>query len=425
MKKTGLLLAILLFSGIFRLYAAFDDYFLDKTLRIDYMHTGNDTFDLYSLDQLIEEKFWAGSKTNLIDPFDYGKYKAMVYDSTSNTLIYSFCYSTLFNEWQSTDEAKTNCRSFSETFVMPYPKNKIRIEFFSRDKKNIWHKKFEYKIDPKNYFISHENRKKSGFFKIVNNGESSKNVDIVIIPDGYTKDEFAKFKKDCKRFSDYLLNCSPYKEYSKSFNFWGIEAYSEESGTDIPGENIWKSTVANSGFYTFDSERYLMINDNKNLRDLAANVPYDQIFILVNTEKYGGGGIYNYYCTCAADNVYSDYVCSHEFSHAFAGLGDEYYTSDVSVVDFYPVTVEPWEPNLTTLVNFDTKWKKMVSKSIPIPTPVEDQYKKKVGVYEGGGYAAKGVYRPMIDCSMKSISYNNFCPVCRAAIVKMIEFYTK
>lgn len=425
MKNPSFLTLVFVFAFCMNSFAAFEDYFTDKTLRIDYIHTGNDSTDLYSLDELIEEPYWGGTKKNLIDNFDMGKYKVLVYDSASNVLIYSYCYSTLFNEWQSTSEAKTTYRSFSETFVMPYPKAKVRLEFYSRDKKNIWHKKFDYKIDPKSYFISKEKRAKYSNFKIVNNGESAVKVDIVIVPDGYTKDELPKLKKDCKKFADYFLNCSPFKEYKNNFNVWAIEAISEESGTDIPGDKAWKSTVANSSFYTFDSERYLMIYDNKNLRDLASNAPYDQIFVMVNTNKYGGGGIYNYYSTCSSDNIYANYVSTHEFGHAFAGLGDEYYTSEVSVEDFYPLTVEPWEPNITTMVNFDAKWKKMVPKSVPVPTPDEQQYYKKVGVFEGGGYMAKGVYRPMYDCSMKSISYNNFCPVCRAAIVRMIEFYSK
>ncbi|MEO8399043.1 MAG: M64 family metallopeptidase, partial [Ignavibacteriaceae bacterium] len=214
-------------------------------------------------------------------------------------------------------------------------------------------------------------------------------------------------------------------ENKNKFNILGIEAPSEESGTDIPPKNIWKKTLFMTKFYTFDLDRYLMTIDNKDIRDAASNVPYDQIVLLVNTEMYGGGAIYNHYSVAVSDNNYSEYIFIHEFGHGFASLGDEYYDSDVAYKDFYSSDVEPLDPNLTTLVNFDSKWKDLVDPSTPIPTPVEDKYIDKVGAFEGGGYVEKGVYRPAYDCTMKSISINNFCPVCKRAIQQMIDFYSE
>ena len=403
----------------------FDEHFENKTLRLDYYHTGDSVNDYYSFDELIEEPYWGGSKVNLIDKFDYGKYEFIVKDEKSGEEIYTRTYSTLFSEWQTTDEAKKTTKSFSETVTLPFPKKSVVVEFYSRDRKNLLHKKFEYKVDPKNYFIKKERVQQFDNFKVLYNGDPSIKVDIVIIPDGYTKDEMQKFKDDCNKFSEYLFNTSPYKQNKDKFNIWAVESPSKESGTDIPADGVWKSTIANSSFYTFDSERYLMIVDNKNLRNLAANAPYDQIFVLVNSSKYGGGAIYNHYSVCSSDNKYSDYVFPHEFGHGFAGLADEYYTSDVAYQDFYPLDIEPLEPNITTLVDFDSKWKDMVDTDTPIPTPDEKIYSNKVGAFEGGGYVAKGVYRPKQDCSMKSISVDNFCPVCQRAIQWIIDFYTK
>ena len=403
----------------------FDQYFENKTLRLDYFHTGNETEDSYSFDEMIEEPFWGGSKVNLLDKFDYGKYKFIVKDYQSGKEIYSRTYATLFSEWQTTDEAKQTIKSFSETIVFPYPKNPVVVEFYSRDKKNVLHKKFEYTVDPNNYFIKTERTYDLNRFEVLKSADSDKAVDIVIIPDGYTKSEMEKFKKDCDKFAGYLFNASPYKENKNKFNIWGIEAPSQEPGTDIPAENIWKNTVVNSQFYMFDLDRYLMTRDNKTLRHIASNAPYDQIFILVNTKKYGGGAIYNHYSVCVSDNNFSEYIFTHEFGHGFAGLGDEYYSSDVAYNEFYPLDVEPLDPNLTTLVNFDVKWKDMIDNDTPVPTPPIREYKNDVGVYEGGGYVAEGVYRPMQDCSMKSISVDNFCPVCKRAIERMINFYSE
>jgi hypothetical protein len=180
----------------------------------------------------------------------------------------------------------------------------------------------------------------------------------------------------------------------------------------------------NFSYYTTGVERYLMSLDIKSIRDIAANVPYDNICVISNSSKYGGGAIYNYYTSFPSDDQYGPYLIVHEFGHHFCALGDEYYTSQVSVEDYYKFDVEPYEPNLTTLVNFDKKWKNLIEQGIPVPTPATDEYKGKLGVFEGGGYVAKGVYRPMIDCTMKSKTYNNFCPVCTKAIIDMIYYYS-
>ncbi len=403
----------------------FDDYFENGSLRIDYYHTGDSTNDSYSIDELIKEPYFGGSHKNLIDPFNYGVYRVQVYDDTSNKLIYSHGYSTLFHEWQTTDEAKQTTKSFSETVIIPFPKNKIRVEFYSRDKKNKLIKKFEYKISPENYFIKTERKKEYNYFEVLHNGDPTDEVDIVFIPEGYTKDEMNNFKDDCNKFAEYLFESSPYKENKNKFNIRGIEAPSLESGTDIPAQHVWKKTLLNTSFYSLDLDRYLMTTDNKSVRDVASNAPYDQIIIIVNTNKYGGGAIYNDYSVVVNNNSYEEYIMVHEFGHEFAFLADEYYTSDVSYNDFYPKNVEPLEPNITTLIDFNSKWKDMVDPSTPIPTPVEDKYLDEVGAFEGGGYAEKGIYRPCYDCSMKSASADNFCPVCKKAIQQMINFYTE
>lgn len=406
-------------------FTQFDTYFEDKTLRLDYYHSGTDTEEFYSIDELLEEPHWGGSKTKLVDEFDYGNYKFEVYDSASNKLIYSRGYSTLFGEWQTTAEAKQTRRSFSETIIFPYPKNSVIVTFYGRDRYNNWVKNFEYKIHPSSYFIKPERRKEYPNFEVHNSGDPAQRVDIVFIPEGYTAEEKEKFHEDCERYAGYLFGCQPYDENKDKINIWGVEAPSEEPGTDIPGEDVWKKTQVNSNFYTFDLPHYLTTLDNKGVRDLAANAHYDQIYILVNTDKYGGGGLYNYYSVTSVDHLVSDFVFVHELGHAFAGLGDEYFTSDVAYENFYPLDVEPWEPNLTTLVNFNMKWKNMVNDTVPVPTPTSEHYQHVVGAYEGGGYEANGVYRPFPDCTMKSGKFDHFCPVCRRAIQRMIDYYAE
>lgn len=403
----------------------FDDYFNEKTLRLDYHHTGNHDEDFYSFDELIEEPFWAGSKVNLLDKFDFGNYKFVVIDQESRNPVYSRTYSTLFAEWQTTDEAKETYRTFSETVVFPFPKNKVIVEFYGRDDKNKLVKKFEYEVDPQDYFIKKERRLNFETMKVLHNGDPATKIDVAFIPEGYTEEEMELFKQDCEKFAGYFFNASPFRENKNNFNIWAVLAPSKESGTDIPAENKWKNTLVNSRFYTFDLERYLMTSDNKTLRDVASNVPYDQIYIIVNSEKYGGGAIYNHYSVCVNKNIHEEYVFTHEFGHGFAFLADEYYTSDVAYNDFYPLDVEPLERNITTLVDFNSKWKNLVEENTPVPTAAAVEFKDKVGAFEGGGYVEKGVYRPMQDCSMKSISVDKFCPVCKTAIQDMMDFYTE
>ena len=419
------LLGIFLINPFLFPQVEFENYFTDKSLRIDYFHTGNFETEYYSIDELIEEPFWGGSKVNLVDKFDYGKYKIVVYDSLTDKIIYSRTYATLFSEWQTTEEAKSTFRSFNETVTIPYPKNKVKVEFFSRNKRNELIKKFDYLIDPQNYFIKKERTRKYESFQVLNSNESYNKVDIVFLPEGYTQSEMDSFKTDCKKFAEYFFNSSPFKENKNKFNFWGVEAASEESGTDFPAKGIWARTLFNTNFSTFGTQRYLMTTDNKTVRNAASNVPYDQIYILVNTKEYGGGAIYNYFSVCMSNNRFEEQVFVHEFGHGFASLADEYVTEDVSYQNFYDLNVEPVDPNLTTLVDFNSKWKNMVDDETPIPTPETNESKNKVGAFEGGGYVQKGIFRPMLNCTMRALNAEGFCSVCKKAIQEMIDFYTE
>ncbi|MFA5973194.1 MAG: M64 family metallopeptidase [Lentimicrobiaceae bacterium] len=423
MKK--MILPILLLVISIQAFASFDEWFANKTLRIDYYHTGNRQNEIYSIDQVKAEPFWGGSHTALIDTMNYGEYYFKAFDAQSNKLIYSHGYCALFDEWRFTEEAKHTTRTFTETAVMPFPKNDIRIELYSRNFMGIYEKKFEYTVEVKNYFISDERQMVYPVYDALISGDPATKIDIVILPEGYTATEMDRFKADCDKFASGLFTYEPYTKNRDKFNIRAVLAPSVESGTDIPGNKVWKNTILNSSFYTFDSERYLMTYDNKSVRDLASNAPYDQIYILVNTTKYGGGAIYNLYSTSVNSNASSAKIFVHEFGHGFAALADEYDDGSTSFNDMYPLDLEPWEPNITTLVNFESKWKGMLLPNTPIPTPIEKSNEYKLGVYEGAGYVAKGVYRPSPDCLMRTFKGDKFCPVCSAAIQKMIDFYTK
>ena len=423
MKK--IIFPILLFMLAVQAFASFDELFENKTLRIDYYHTGNSDKELYAIDQVKSEPYWGGSHTMLIDTLNYGEYYFKAFDVLSNKLIFSHGFCALFDEWQYTEEAKHITRTFTETVVMPFPKNDVRIELYSRNFMGVYEKKFEYVVEVKNYFISTERQMVYPVYDALVSGDPAKKIDIVILPEGYTMAELDKFKADCDKFTAGLFTFEPFTHNRDKFNIRAVLAPSAESGTDIPGENIWKNTILNSNFYTFDSERYLMTTDNKSVRNLAANAPYDQIYILVNSTKYGGGAIYNFYNTSVNSNSASAKIFVHEFGHGFAALADEYDDGSTSYNDMYPLNLEPWEPNITTLVNFESKWKGQLPVGTPIPTPLENSKDMQLGVYEGAGYVANGIYRPVPDCLMRSFKGDKFCPVCTASIQKMLDIYTK
>jgi hypothetical protein len=372
-----------------------------------------------------QEPFWAGSKKNLINPFNSGNFKYELFETAGNTLIYSRAFCTLFQEWQSTTEAKNTDRSFYEVATMPYPKDKVRFVLSMRKRDGQFTQLYETTIDPASYFIRKENPVKAGFTKIYNGGDPDRAVDLAFIAEGYRADEMGKFREDVKKMADILFSETPYSDYKDKFNIWAVEAVSQDSGTDIPGENIFVNTALNSSFYTFDVDRYLTTQDIKSVNDFAASVPHDNIIVLINSTRYGGGGVYNYYSGTTTGHPLSPKVFLHEFGHGFAGLADEYYNAEVAYDEFYPPDVEPWEPNITTRVNFDSKWQKMINKDTPVPTPPEEKYFNVTGLFEGGGYSAKGIFRPEMDCRMKSNNQKGYCSVCRNAIKEMIEYYIR
>ena len=420
------LVILLLFASVsFSLQAGFSDYFLDKTMRIDYLHAGNHSSEYYYFQSVKMEAYWGGSTKKLIDTFKYGSYFFEVYDAETKVLLYSRGYSSLFREWQTTDEAKNMNKAFYESIVFPYPKNTVVVKWYSRNWDGQFQKQMELEVNPKDYFIDPTLVANYQVYPAHISGNPHEKIDIVILPDGYAANEMDLFKRDCDKFAEELFNYQPYNQYKDKFNISGVLAPSKDSGNDIPADSIWKNTQLSTTFYTFDSERYCMTEDFKAVRDMAANVAYDQIYILVNNEKYGGGAIYNFYNVSVNSNAKAGQIFIHELGHGFVGLGDEYYNSSTSYNDFYNLEVEPWEPNITTLVDFDRKWKKLLDKNTPIPTPATAENKELLGVYEGGGYVAKGVFRPRQDCMMNSFNDTIFCKACEEAIHKMILFYTE
>lgn len=393
------------------------------TYRIDfYRYTGNNVDTIHApVLKSYSQQFFPQSLR--IDDKNYGRYRVSVVDEKSGQIVFRKGYNSLSDEWPSTDEGRAKTMAFEESFVFPAFAFPFRVVWEIR-KGHDWEfqKEMVYYSDK---LVKKEKYAKYKVEKIAGNADPGHALDILILPDGYTKSEMEKFKTDAQTVAQSILGCKPFGDFKNAINVTAVMAPSAESGTDFPQRSELKNTLLDAHFNTFGTERYLTSSSYFKILDVASNTTYDKIIVLVNTPEYGGAGFYNFITLVSAENSETPFLIIHEFGHDFVGLADEYYSDDVAVSDYYDLKLEPWEPNITTLVDFDSKWKDMLPEGTPVPTPVDQAKRYVPGVYEGAGYSAKGIYRPVFDCSMKSVCYNNFCPVCCRAIVRAMEKYIK
>ena len=422
--KINLLLFILAFSLVSRAQnIPFEQYFLDEgALRMDVFQCGTADSSHYVFERFLIEPCFGGSKVNLIDPFNYGTNRVKVIDVQTNTLIYSRGYNTLFREWQTTGEATRMERCYEESVNVPMPRREAYIILEIRNYDGEFEEVFSKLYEPNEMFNSTEQRYVFPVYDVMVNGTPESKVDIVILPEGYTADEMPLFQQHCQDLVNVFAQQEPFASHISDFNFRAVLAPSEESGVDIPASHTWVRTILNAHFYTFYIDRYCTTRNYFSVKDVAANAPYDQIYILVNSDQYGGGGFYNFYSMSTAGNMSSSSVIIHEFGHAFAGLADEYEEPDNPLTLLYNLNVEPWEPNITTLVDIESKWADLVAPNTPIPTPSNYQYYNTVGAFEGGGYLTHGMYRPQQHCMMRD--YAPFCAVCNRTIEAVIEAHS-
>ena len=444
-----------------------------RTMRLDYYHTGNATTEYFSPERVYLEPLpWPGDMTKTIDTSNLGKYLFEVRDEKTKRVLYSRGFASIFGEWETTDEAKSIHRTFSESLRFPAPDTPVEIVLRKRDPQNAWIDIWTTRVDPRDIFIDRSRLRAPGrLIPIQRMGDSATKVDFLIIGDGYTARELRKFEADARRLTKVLFETSPFKEHKNDFNVWALCPPSLESGISRPSTGVYRDSPVGSTYDAFGSERYILSFDNHKLRRVAQFAPYEFIEILANNRTYGGGGIFNLYSTVAADNAFANYVFVHEFGHHFAALADEYYTSPVAYAPA-PATgrVEPWEVNVTALLDpLKLKWRDLVETGTPLPTPwnkdeyeqasrayqkrraairqanrpesemealffenlrsEQEMFKKekywgKVGAFEGANYEAKGYYRPQVDCIIFSRT-DYFCKVCKRGIEDVIKLYAR
>ncbi len=411
----------------------FKQYFDDATLRIDYIFSGNAKHQAIAVDELYRLPHWFGKHERLSELPIEGNGQITVRDHRTQKVIYRNSFSTLFQEWLTYDEAKKpSSKSFENVFLVPYPKDSADVTVELRNNRREVTVSMTHLVAPRDILIRHMGeRNVTPYETLQQAADPSRCIHIAYIAEGYTEAEMPVFIKDCRIATEALFAHEPFKSMRQRFNIIAVKAPSAESGTSEPSKGIWKNTALHSHFDTFYSDRYLTTLHLKDLHNWLAGTPYEHIIVLVNTEKYGGGGILNSYNLSMAHNDYFKPVVVHEFGHSFAGLGDE-YAYEKETINMYPTDVEPWEPNLTTLVDFHGKWENLINKKTPIPTPQPADLDKpnarrdkwKIGAYEPAGYAQHGVYRGFPDCRMRTNVHPEFCPVCTQALTRLIQFYT-
>ncbi|GAB6982963.1 M64 family metallopeptidase [Prevotella dentasini] len=423
---------LLLLLGLTMQAQDFDKYFTNATLRLDYVFSGNRSRQFIAVDELCRLPRWDGKRQRLSEVPVEGNGQVIVRDHRSHEVIYRNSFSTLFQEWLSYDAAKTETRSFENVFLVPFPKDSVDITLELYNNRRTVMTSLTHTVDPNDILIRRIGSKPTPYQTLQQAADTTRCIHIAYIAEGYTKAEMPTFLADCRTAMEALFAHEPFKSLRPRFHVVAVKSPSQESGTSEPGKGIWKNTALHSNFDTFHSDRYLTTLHLKDLHNWLAGTPYEHIIVLVNTEKYGGGGILNSYNLSMTHHSYFKPVVVHEFGHSFGGLGDEYSYGNEQI-PMYPHDVEPWEPNLTTLANFHGKWENLIEKGTPLPTPQPsdldkpsaDMSKWRVGAYEPAGYSEHGVYRAFPDCRMRTNANPEFCPACRKALVQLIDFYTK
>jgi hypothetical protein len=441
-----------------------------RTLRVDYYHTGTATNETFSMDRTVQEPLpWPGNPAKALDDSNLGKYYFEVVDRATNRLLYSRGFCSIYGEWETTDEARRTARTFSESLRFPTPERPAQVILKKRDAQNAFREVWSFTVDPQDPFIDRSAPPAPGaLITIQKAGDSADKVDFLILGDGYTAQERPQFEKEARHMTEILFSKSPYKEHRQDFNVWALCPAAATSGVSRPSTHTQVRSPLGATYDAFGSERYVLTFENRTLRDVASYAPYEFMEILVNGQTYGGAGIYGLYSTVAAKNLYAPYVFVHEFGHHFAGLADEYYTSDVAY-ETGKERLEPWEPNATA-DPLHPKWKALLTAGTPLPTPWKkqafeeasaktqarrrqlraenrpeeemnalfreeevfetrhlgtDAFSGKVGAFEGANYEAKGYFRSQEDCVMFTRDDVPFCAACQGGIERVIRLYAK
>lgn len=266
---------------------------------------------------------------------------------------------------------------------------------------------------------------------------SGNRVDFLVMGDGYAASEQAKFNADAASVAANFLNVTPYKEYQAFVNVGTLFTASTQSGADHPTYNAscasasmptccadatmqtdplrgtFVDTAFDATYCSSNIHRLLVVNRAKVLTAAGAFPDWDMILVIVNDTTYGGSGgnpgVTSMHAT-AVD------IARHEYGHSFTTLADEYATAFPG----YPACSDlagaaPCERNVTNQTTRSLiKWNPWILGSTPVPTTGTDP--ALVGLYQGARYLTTGMYRPQVNCLMRTLG-TSFCRICAQSYV--------
>jgi len=437
-----------------------------RTFRVDYLHAGNATTELFALERLVLEPLpFPGRPDRAVDDSNLGRYLFEVRDRASNRLLYSRGFASIYGEWETTPEARATNRAFSESLRFPRPAAPVQVVVKKRAADLTFREVWSLTVDPADQEVDDAPPPSPGpIVELQRSGPPAEKLDLLIVGDGYTAAQRDRFVADARRLTAALFAREPWRSRRGDVNVWGLCPPADQPGVSRPSTGQHRRSRVGMTYDAFRAERYLLAFDNRSLRDVASNAPYDALALVANAETYGGGGIFGLFATVAAGSRWAEYTFVHELGHSVAGLADEYFTSDPV---YTPAAERPevWEPNVTADPKAQ-KWADLVDPKLARPSPwPREQFTKEalavqglrkairarngpeaemdalfssqrqaetallspfngpVGAFEGANYEATGYYRPQADCVMFTRDEVPFCKVCQRALSRVIDLY--
>jgi hypothetical protein len=266
------------------------------------------------------------------------------------------------------------------------------------------------------------------------NGAPANRLDLLIVGEGYTAAQQAKFSEDAAALVDEFFSITPYSDYRNYVNVTTLFVASLESGVDQPrydpscndgsfapsccadpdadGTTARSVATAFSGtMCTLGIQRLLTVDDARVFTAAAAQPNWDVIFVVANTSTYGGSGGA---IAVASTNEFATQVAQHEVGHSFMHLADEYTAPYPGYPDCSDVAPDALrcEANVTDrTTRAQIKWARWIAPSQPIPSSAAPSIDTAAGLWPGARYKTSGMYRQGFACIMRNLG----APFCKVA----------
>ena len=239
-NKHYILLAVAAMMSMSAAAQRFEDYFQDKTLRIDYIFSGTATPQHIALEQMYVEPRWYGKRQRLAEVPVEGNGQITVRDHKTQRVIYRNSFSTLFQEWQEEPEAQHIEKSFENVYLVPMPKDTVDITVDLRNNRRQVSSHLTHTVAPTDILIAHLGEKNVTPYVVLQQAlDITHCIHLAYLAEGYRPEEMKTFVDDARMSMETLFSYEPFKSNRRYFNVVAVESPSEESGASEPGKGIW------------------------------------------------------------------------------------------------------------------------------------------------------------------------------------------